>query len=104
MVGVLMVVMGSTPCGVVAVWPTLAIETPLMVTPASPSVAVMAMVPVVRSLSLAAAEPAGSPPRAGRPASLTPAVAAVAPAGCLGGMMVTEVGRAARRARMCQDV
>ena len=77
-----MLVTVSVPLADVIVWPTVVITVPLIEIADSPSGAPYTMVPVVVSEFEAALVPAGSPPlRAGRPASLTSAVAELAPAG-----------------------
>ena len=89
--------MVSVPEVPAKVWPTWVIAVPLSAIKAIPSSDVMSIVPDVVSLvslllvalpSAISPEPAGSAPRAGRPFSLTEAVAAMAPAGLSGVMMI----------------
>ena len=88
-----MLVMVSTPRAVVKVWPTAVMATPLSEIEVRPSGAWKTIEPVVVSLLAAEFDPAGSEPRAGRPASLTEAVASTAPAGWSGVIMIVVTGR-----------
>ena len=64
-----MLVMVNVPVALVNVCPTVVIATPPIATTAGPSPWPTVIEPLVVSLFAAAFEPAGSPPRAGRPLS-----------------------------------
>ena len=91
-----MLVIVMIPSGVTIVWLTAVTAMPLIVIPPKPSGVAKTMLPVVISESVAEAVPAGSAPRAGRPASLTDDVADTAPAGWSGVMMIVVGSRSIR--------
>ncbi len=83
-----MLVMVRRPEGVVMTCPIAVMVTPLSEIDPKPSGVSKTMLPDVVSLLAGSLEPAGSLPRAGRPASLTRSVADTEPAGWSGVMMM----------------